>query len=191
MGQVAAVCVSKCVTRSVCTCNVHVHLYMCTCVHYNYCTIYAEIFVGEIFRRLNFCGWSHPRKFAAINILPPWQLAQWKYGYWVQKKSYACVDTTFTTTYGKLLLKKHWFAWESQGTLMTQWQSKKSLATCPNFLGGKIFVGLIFMVEGTHENFNTKISAYTVYIYIYTCTLYCTCKIISICYNTSRRDYKP
>ena len=29
--------------------------------------------------------------------------------------------------------------------------------------GGKIFVGLIFMVKGTHENFNTtKISAYTV-----------------------------
>ena len=27
--------------------------------------------------------------------------------------------------------------------------------------GGKIFVGLIFVVEGTHENFNTtKISAY-------------------------------
>ena len=29
--------------------------------------------------------------------------------------------------------------------------------------GGKIFVGLIFVVEGTHENFNTtKISAYTI-----------------------------
>ena len=29
--------------------------------------------------------------------------------------------------------------------------------------GGKIFVGLIFVVEGTHENFNTtKISAYAV-----------------------------
>ena len=28
---------------------------------------------------------------------------------------------------------------------------------------GKIFMGLIFVVEGTHENFNTtKISAYTV-----------------------------
>ena len=30
--------------------------------------------------------------------------------------------------------------------------------------GGKIFVGLIFIVEGTHENFNMmKISAYTVF----------------------------
>ena len=29
--------------------------------------------------------------------------------------------------------------------------------------GGKIFMGLISMIEGTHENFNTtKISAYTV-----------------------------
>ena len=28
--------------------------------------------------------------------------------------------------------------------------------------GGKIFVGLIFVVEGTHENFNNKISANTV-----------------------------
>ena len=36
---------------------------------------------------------------------------------------------------------------------------------------GKIFVGLIFMVEGTHENFNTmKISAYTVHAcYMYMC----------------------
>ena len=33
----------------------------------------------------------------------------------------------------------------------------------PKFCGGKIFVGLIFVVEGTHENFNTmKISAYTI-----------------------------
>ena len=31
--------------------------------------------------------------------------------------------------------------------------------------GGKIFVGLIFVVEETHENFNTtKISAYTVLV---------------------------
>ena len=35
----------------------------------------------------------------------------------------------------------------------------------PKFHGGKIFVGLIFMVEGTHENFNTtKISVYTVHM---------------------------
>ena len=35
--------------------------------------------------------------------------------------------------------------------------------------GGKIFVGLIFVVEGTHENFNiTKISVYTV-SWIQTC----------------------
>ena len=26
------------------------------------------------------------------------------------KKSYACMDITFTTTYGKLLLEKRWFA---------------------------------------------------------------------------------
>ena len=33
----------------------------------------------------------------------------------------------------------------------------------PKFRGGKSFVGLIFVVEGTHENFNTmKISVYTV-----------------------------
>ena len=37
--------------------------------------------------------------------------------------------------------------------------------------GGKIFVGLIFMVEGTHENFNTtKISTYTICLSICTCT---------------------
>ena len=34
--------------------------------------------------------------------------------------------------------------------------------------GGKILMDLIFVVEGTHKNFNTlKISAYTVYVYVH------------------------
>ena len=49
-------------------------------------TVYAEIFVCEIPRGLNFRGfrgWSHPRKFAT-KILPP---ARWKDGCWVQEKA--------------------------------------------------------------------------------------------------------
>ena len=54
-------------------------------------TVYAEIFVGEIFRGVKFSWLLDGR----------WLLSS--------EKSYACVDTTFTTTYGKLLLKKRWF----------------------------------------------------------------------------------
>ena len=31
-------------------------------------------------------GWNHPRKLAAMKILPPWQFAWWKNGCWVRKK---------------------------------------------------------------------------------------------------------
>ena len=45
--------------------------------------------------------------------------------------------------------------------------------------GSQIFVGLIFVVEGTHENLNpTKISAYTVHVEkCMLSALLCTCEI--------------
>ena len=50
-------------------------------------TVYAEITVGEIFRRLNFRGvkflWLKP----PTKIWPLWQFARWKDGCWVQKKA--------------------------------------------------------------------------------------------------------
>ena len=48
---------------------------------------------------------------------------------------------------------------------------------------GKIFMGLIFVVEGTHENFNTmKISAYTVCVGwgIYRCCDYLCCFVTAV-----------
>ena len=116
--------------------------------------------------RRNFHGWNISWvKFSWLK--PPMKIgrhkyfatltAWWKDGCWVQKKSYVWVGTTFTTTYGMLLLGKRWFAWESRGTLMTGTQWRAVIIH-----GGKIFVGLIFVVEGTHFNTNfntTKISA--------------------------------
>ena len=155
-----------------------VHVYMYThvrlwCITHN--TIYAEIFVGEIFRGLNFRGikfsWLKPptkicrhENFAILTVcvMQQWLLSS--------EKGYACLDTTFTVTYGKLLLEKCWFAWESRGMLMTGTQlwSKKTVPNaqcCNNYLWWQNFMGLIFVVEGTHENFNTmKISAYMVVI---------------------------
>ena len=72
-------------------------------------TVYAEIFMGEIFRVLNFRGWSRPQKLAATKIfLPLDSLLDGKMAAEFRKKSYACVDTTFTTC-GKLLLEKRQF----------------------------------------------------------------------------------
>ena len=73
-------------------------------------TVYAEIFVGEIFHGLNFCGvkfsWLKPPTkiccheiFATLTVcaIERWLLSS--------EKSYVYVDTMFTTTYGKLLLE--------------------------------------------------------------------------------------
>ena len=60
-------------------------------MYINTCTVYAEIFVGEIFCGLNFRGvkfsWlKPPMKIGHHKILPPWQFARWKDVCWVQKK---------------------------------------------------------------------------------------------------------
>ena len=57
-----------------------------------------------------------------------------------------------------------------------QWQSKKTVqssALAVIIHGGKIFMGLIFVVKGTHKNFNTTkisvstVSTYRVYMYVH------------------------
>ena len=93
------------------------YMYICTVhIQFSKCsTVYAEIFMGEIFCVLNFRGvkfsWlKSPTKigchknFATLTVcsMDRWLLSS--------EKSYACMDTTFTTTYGKLLLEKRWFA---------------------------------------------------------------------------------
>ena len=85
----------------------YIHMYI------NVHTVYAEIFVGEIFCGLNFRGfkfsWLKPptkigrhKNFATLTVclMERWLLSS--------EKSYASVDTTFTMAYGKLLLEKRW-----------------------------------------------------------------------------------
>ena len=70
------------------------------------------------------------------------------------EKSYACVDTTFTMTYGKLLLEKRWFACGLCGLC------DNALIIC----GGKIFMGLILWLRRPTKIL-MKTSAYTVCVH--------------------------
>ena len=74
---------------------------------------------------------------------------------------------------------------ETVGCIIELGNTHDRYAAAGGIHGGKIFMGLIFMVEETHKNFNTtKISAYTVFISI--CDSTVPCQIIkehSISFN--------
>ena len=120
--------------------------------------MYVMYHICRNFRGVKFLWLKPPTKIGRHGNFATLTVCSMKRWLLRSEKSYACMDTMFTTAYGKLMLEKRWFAQESRGTLMTgtQWQAVI-------FRGSQIFVGLIFVVEGTHENLNpTKISVYTV-----------------------------
>ena len=115
---------------------------------------------------LNFRGWSHPRKLAATKILPPWQFARWKDGCWVQKKAMHVWTPCLQRHMGSC-------CWRN-ASLHKRAKDRYAVAG-GNYLWWQNFMGLIFMVEGTHKNFHTmKISAYTVYM-CYSWPIQCMC----------------
>ena len=74
------------------------------------------------------------------------------------EKSYVCVDTTFTITWEAAVGETLVCVIEPRNA-----HDRYAVAVEKDGIECKFFVGLIYVVEGTHENFNTtKISAYKV-----------------------------
>ena len=105
------------------------HIYLIMCVTWNVISYVfldtgGQIFVGPASHKKlvpRKCS-QHKQTCARVN-----------HGWGVQKKSYACVHTTFTVTYGEQQLEKRLFAWGGPAQFGI-------LNTCDNLLYPKLFI---------------------------------------------------